>query len=410
MRSIELPPVEGYARVEDVLREALGRVSPGETFRAPTSKAYGLVCARDVAAPSDVPDVARSHMDGYALRFADLEGSSGLRVRGDLGPGAGRRGVLGPREAARVATGAPLPDGADTVVPVEMAEEAGGSVRFGQPREKGAFVYPRGEDVRKGETILKAGRAVRAQDVGLLLTLGVGSITAYKRPRVAVLATGSELTNRKATGGRVRNSHSPMFLKLIEALGCVPIDAGIAKDASSELAARIRAALARSDCLITLGGTSVGKRDLVGEAVAKLRPEVGFRGIRMDRGRVAGVAVARGKPVLMMPGPAQGAMNAFVLFGIPLLGALGGKDAEMPRLRCSLGSPWKARKRFADFVKVIYVSLEDGGRVARPMSAETESMALLAKADAVLIVPEGVTSLEEGASVEVHLLPGFSFV
>lgn len=409
---MELPRVEEYASVEEVLRLVLREAGPCGEHQVDARRAFGRICARRVVAPRDVPGVPRSHMDGFAVRASDL-GYDGapveLPVQGELGPGASRRRALAPRRAVKVATGAPLPEGADTVVPVEMALEAGGKITIGSAPERGSFVYPQGADVGRGDVLLRPGVSVRAQDVGLLLSLGIERLRVYRKPRVGLLATGSELTNRRPGPGKIRNSHAPVFLSLVEGLGCVPVDMGIAKDRLSMVTDRLRRALATCECVFTLGGTSVGKRDIVGAAVSELHPEAEFHGIRMDRGRVAGMAAVKGKPVLMMPGPVQGAMNAFLLLGVPALGVLSGRSQAVRKVRCTLGEGWEARKRFSGFVKVVYVKLGEGGKTARPISGDTESMAVLSQADGFLVVPEEVTSIEEGTEVEVGLLPGFSF-
>ena len=158
------------------------------------------------------------------------------------------------------------------------------------------------------------------------------------------------------------------------------------------------------------GGTSVGRADLVGEAVRSLVPDVFVHGIKMDRGRVAGIAVVEGKPVLMMPGPIQGAMNAFILLGARVIGWLQGGERMGVEVSCPLEGQWEARKRFSHFRKVLYVKLVPGDRTsARPLAGDTESIKVLCEADGYVIVPEEVARLAEGSVVRVNLLPGFSF-
>lgn len=410
-----LLPVEEYWGVDEVTEKMCLRLRPRPApGLLPTEGSYGRVLAADVVAPSDIPDRPRSHMDGFAVRAADLEGATSgrpveLKVRGEIGPRRASAAVIGPGQAAKVATGAPIPRGSDTVVPSEHAEERRGVVLVGSPLERGSFVYPQGTDYRRGEVVLREGHAVRAQDIGLLLSLGVEKVRVYRRPRVAVVATGSELTKGRPGRGLVRNTHSPVFLRLLEELGCEPVDAGIARDDSSEIATRVARALRGADLVITLGGTSVGKRDVAGDAISSLGPDPYFHGVRLDRGRVSGMALVEGKPVLMLPGPIQGAMTAFLIFGAPAARALGGRKVGFQRVSCVLGAEWRARKRFSGFTKVVYVALKDRGKTAEPMEGDTESVGVLVKADGFAVVPEGVTMMERGSRVDVNLLPGASF-
>jgi molybdenum cofactor synthesis domain-containing protein len=245
----------------------------------------------------------------------------------------------------------------------------------------------------------------------MLLSIGRTTVRVRSRPKVSLIATGSELTdNLKKAEGKIINSHAPYFLALIGALGCVPVYMGIARDDPVEVARTLRRALSKSDFVLTLGGTSVGRADLVGDAVGSLKPDVVFHGIKMDRGRVTGVAAAGGKPILMMPGPVQGAMNAFVLFGTKIISWLSGNKSLELEVSCRLGSSWEARKRFSHFRKVLYVKLLPSENAAQPLIGETESIKILSQADGYVIIPERVTRLERGSVVRVELLPGLSFV
>jgi molybdopterin molybdotransferase len=174
------------------------------------------------------------------------------------------------------------------------------------------------------------------------------------------------------------------------------------------LAGALRKALAASDFVVTLGWTSAGKRDHVIGTVSSLGPDVLFHGIKLDRGRVTGIASVGGKPVLMLPGPIQAAMNAFLVLGTPIIQRLSGRRSLGIEVACRMESDWESRKRFSDFKKVVYMKLK-GETLAEPLSAETESLMLLAAADGYALVPEHVTRLSAGDLVTVRLLPGFSY-
>jgi molybdenum cofactor synthesis domain-containing protein len=387
-----------------------------EVLVLPTEKAYGRISAKNLLASTAVPAFATSHMDGFAVKAFDLLTATearpvSLEIKGEVRLGLSAKLTIRRGEAALVATGARIPAGTDTVIPAENTHRSGTKLFVNFRPERGSFVFRTGKDVRKGELVLSEGQVIRAQDIGLLLSLGLTTVSVWARPRVSVIATGGELTRKaRPKPGLVRDSHSSVFLRLVEALACEPVDLGLVKDDPKEVAKIVRRGLAHSDFVLTLGGTSAGKRDFVGDAIKVLHPDVVFHGIKMDRGRVTGVAVVRGKPILMMPGPIQGAMNAFILFGVPIINALTGRVDVGLEVSCRFDKAWVARRRFPNFRKVVYVKLWKGDEmVAEPLAGETESVKVLSDADGFIIVPESVTRIEKGSMVQVQLLPGFSF-
>jgi molybdopterin molybdotransferase len=244
-----------------------------------------------------------------------------------------------------------------------------------------------------------------------MVSLGIREVQVRGRPRVAVLSTGSELTSaRRPRKGKTVESHSFVFLRLAQVLGCIAVDMGIVRDEQKALRASLRSALSKSNFVLTLGGTSAGKHDLVVDAVSSLQPDVLVHGLRLDRGRVTGMASVRSKPIMMLPGPIQAAANAFLVAGVPIIAKLSGSKQTGLSIPCVLGAPWVARKKFSDFEKVVYVKLGPGHQtVANPIAGETESMKLLTSADGYFVAPKNVARLEAGDPVEVKLVPGFSF-
>jgi len=407
-----------YTSVELVLSEVMGKMRLKRRAEwVPVWKGYGRVSATDLLAQADVPPFPASHMDGFAVISKDLRkttesGLALLKVVGEVGPGARPKHRLKSGEAVQVATGAYLPEGSDAVVPIENAEVKGSDVLVKIAPEPGSHVFEKGGDVGRGQVLLPRGRPVRAQDVGMMIALGLTKVSVFTRPRVSVIATGNELTPAtRPNAGKIVESHAPILVSLLQALGCVPLDLGIVKDDAAALKRTLRKAVSTSDFVLTLGGTSAGKRDYVVEAVSSLEPSVLHHGIKLDRGRVTAIACVRGKPVLMLPGPIQAAMNAFFVLASPIISRLSGSNTVGFELPCKLGEDWESRKRFADFEKVIYVKLQAGTEaVAVPLSGETESLRLLAEASGYVVVPEGVARLAAGSPVRVKLFPGFSYV
>ncbi len=387
------------------------------TETLPVLRAYGRVSASELTAHANAPPFPSSHMDGFAVVSKDLEAATDsrpvmLKIVGEAGPGARPKHHLRNGEAFQVATGAYLPEGSDAVVPREFAEVRDGSVLSRLAPRPGDHVYGAGEDIREGQVVLSKGQPIRAQDVGLMIALGFKMLSVWGRPKVSVIATGSELTSSdKPQAGKVRESHTPIFMRLLEASGCTPIDLGIVGDEAVVLRRALRRGLLASDSVITLGGTSAGRRDYVVEAVSALSPSVLFHGIKLDRGRVTAVACVGGKPVLMLPGPIQAAMNAFLVLGAPIFGQLTGRGGLGLELPCTLGKDWESRKKFAEFRKVVYVKLVFGEEViAEPLAGETESLKLLQEADGYMVVAEDITRLAAGSHVKVRFFPGFSYV
>ena len=412
-----VPPVSEYTGVKEALELVTARIRRKENAESvDTIRSYGRILAADVVAPEDVPVAPTSHMDGYAVISSDLRSATPARpailmVVDTTGPGDRSKRRLLSGRAILVATGATLPAGADAVVPVESAEVEGRKVRVRFAPSRGDHVYRAGQDIRRGELLLQEGRMIRAQDVGILVSLGFRKVRVRRRVTVAVLATGNELTpaSRPRRGKKVE-SHSPIFLRLAEALGCTALDMGIARDDPKALRTALQNALSMSDFVVTLGGTSAGKRDLVAGAVSGLHPDALVHGLRLDRGRVTGIASVRGRPILMLPGPIQAAANAFLVVGVPIINQLNGSSEAGFSVPCVLGAPWEARRRFSDFQKVVYAKLKAGPpAIAEPITGETESMKLLTDADGYFIVPENVKRLETGDWVNVRLVPGFSF-
>ena len=412
-----------YTSVKFAL-EAISRLTESklsvETVK--TKDSYSRVVSKDIFSPINVPDKQRSHMDGYAVAASSLTGASSQSPRvlplvGGLGFAHLRRRRLSRGRTMRIVTGGELPVGADAVVPVEDARRAGGKIYFLKEVQKGEFCFPIGVDVKKGAVVVHAGAAVRAQDIGMLALLGIRELRVFSRPRVAIIATGNELVDSFdiTHPQKVRESHSPIFENLIREIGGVTSSREIVRDDLDLMSDAVERALGRSDIVLTLGGTSLGEADLVEQTLRRISKKSRIvHGIKMDRGRVAGVAAVRGKPIVMLPGPVQGAMNAFLLLALPLvLRMTSGADSSAGAfVRARLSTGWKARKKFQDFTKVLYVRLERKGEglVARPIVGDTESISVLTDSNGFVVVPERIRELRRGEEVSVRLLPGFSYV
>ena len=382
------------------------------------------VLAEEIVSTIDVPAYDSSHMDGYAVKAEDIiHASQQTPAALDLRTNRVRpRTVLNfdlqKQEAFRITTGEYLPKGANTVVPIEQTWlDNENKVQVVSALPRGSFVYSRGRDIKKGHQVMKSGKILRPQDMGLLASLHIPKVKVFRKPKVAIIATGSELTNKleNIRLGKVLDTHSHIISGLVEELGGSAFRMGITPDDIAKIRNKIKSAMLKSmDLILTLGGSSVGKYDLVEAAINSIgKPDLLFHGIKLDRGRVTGLGVTKGKPIIIMPGPIQGAMNAFIVFAYPLLKLLSGQLNRKPlSILSTLTEEWYARKKFCNFTKIIYVNLrnqQNGEFEANPVIGETETMTILTKSNGYIIADEKTTHIKAGERVKVHLLPGLSY-
>lgn len=411
-----------YTAVSDasrILEENVTMTPRPETVSL--GEAFQRIIFADVIAKSDIPPFNASHMDGFAVSSGDLKNASDsepARLRLKKGDSLGRAPsrVLRRGEACAIPTGGYLPKGADAVVPIERVHVERGEVAVRQSLAPGSHVYPAGSDVTKGELILSKGTLLRAQEIGLLGSLHFGRVKVFRKPRVGIIATGSELTSRieDPPAGKITETHGFVISRLVESSGGIAERIGIAKDQFADIKRKLRVALASCEIILTMAGTSRGGSDITADSIDSLgKPGMLVHGVKVHRGRVMGFGAIRGKPIIILPGPIQGAVNAFVLFAYRLMMAsLGRGYAEPARVYATLDSDWETKRGFEGFTKVVYLKLvySRKGFGATPVVGETEKMTILTSSNAYALVPEGVQSLKRGALIQAHLLPGFSFV
>jgi molybdenum cofactor synthesis domain-containing protein len=382
------------------------------------------VLAEEIVSTIDIPAYDSSHMDGYAVKAEDIiHASQQTPAALDLRTNRVRpRTVLNfdlqKQEAFRITTGGYLPKGANTVVPIEQTWlDNKNKVQVVSSLPRGSFVYSRGRDIKKGHQVMKSGKILRPQDMGLLASLHITKVKVFRKPKVAIIATGSELTNKleNIRLGKVLDTHSHIISGLVEELGGSAFRMGITADDIAKIRNKIESAMLKSmDLILTLGGSSVGKYDLVEAAINSIgKPDLLFHGIKLDRGRVTGLGITKGKPIIIMPGPIQGAINAFIVFAYPLLKLLSGQLNRKPlSILSTMTEEWYARKKFSNFTKIIYVNLrnqQNGEFEANPVIGETETMTILTKSNGYIIADEKTTHIKAGEKVKVQLLPGLSY-
>ncbi len=384
--------MEKLDRVRDRVLEA---VEPLRAEQAPLDQAAGRYLAEAVRAARAAPPFTCSAMDGYALRAADAPGPVSLLVAQTLYAGDRPDRPLRPGEAARIFTGAPLPEGADTVVREEATRAQGDRVAVVEAPRRGGNVRLEGEDVARGAVALEAGTRLGARQVGLCAAVGVAEVAVRRRPLVALLATGDEVVR-----GRTPDSNGAAVAGLLRSLGALVSRRAVPDDPEA-VAAAIGGALAAADAVVTIGGVSVGERDHVPAALGRLGAQVRVHGVPMKPGKPFLFALAGAAPVLGLPGSPSACLVAFEVFARPALLRLAGASRLHRRaVRLSLAEPVSGRPGRARF---LWAALDPDGRV-RPLGRDAAQVRGPALADALVRLPEGTGDLGAGEEVEAWLL------
>lgn len=380
------------------------KLQPLKKVRVSLPEALNRVLAEDVKAEEDLPRFDRSAVDGFAVRAVDTFGASQFKPK-ILKLTAAKEITGG--EAKQVWTGNMLPEGADAVVMLENVRRLNGEIEVWIAVTPGENVSKRGEDVAKGEIAVKAGTRLKPHHLGLIASLGVAEVEVYERPKVAVLATGSELVEigQKPGKDQIFEANRLIISSLCRELGAEPVDLGMAKDDVEEISKKVRLGLEKADMVVTTGGTSVGVSDLVPAAVNGLgKPGVVVHGVAMRPAMPTALAVVNGKPVIILSGNPVAAMFGFEVFARPLiLKMLGLKDEPRPLVEANLTRRVSTALGRKTFVRV-RVFMRGGQLFAEPVSAKGSGIiSTMVKANGYIIVSENREGLEEGETVQVRL-------
>jgi molybdopterin molybdotransferase len=391
--------------VDEALLILQQRVSPLACEVVPLAEAFDRVLAEDVIAAIDVPHFDRAAVDGYAVRARDTFGASDynpmtLTLTGEIFPGRALEHGVGENEAVRIMTGAPLPAGADAVVMAEYAEESGGSVDILQPITPVKNVGRVGEDVRTGDVVLRRGRKLRPQDVGVLASIQVAHVAVYRRPTVALIMTGNELVEvgTPLTGCHIVDSNSFTLSGLVCRLGAIPQRKGIIRDDYH----LIKEAIARAseDVVIVTGGTSVGAEDFAPLIIQALG-ELLVHGVAMRPSSPVGFGFIQQRPIFLIPGNPVSALVAFDVFVGPTLQLMQGLHPAYPypKVRGLLTRKIASAIGRVDFVRV---RRTDAG--IEPLRVTGASiLSSTTRADGFVIVDKNSEGLDAGQEVEVYV-------
>ncbi len=399
-----IPVAEARARI-------VAALEPVGTELVPLAEALGRVLAAPVAARRTQPPLDLSAMDGWAVRAADIAiVPVALDIVGESVPGKGFSGLLGRGQAVRIFTGAPVPDGADAIAIQENTSRDHDRVTVLESAAPGRYIRLAGLDFRRDEIVMEAPRRLSVRDIALLAAADVATVEVRRKPRIAVLATGDELTapGNERGPAQIVDAARPALLAFIERAGGTPVDLGIARDHPDDIAEKAACGI-EEDLLVTLGGASVSDRDLVARVLADGGGALDFWKIAMRPGKPLMFGQHCGVPLLGLPGNPVSALVCALLFLGPALDRLSGLEPRpLAPIEVRLGADVAANDRREDYLRARLGPGTDGVPVATPARQQDSSqLRILAEADVLIVRPPDAPALAVGALVPAIPLDWF---
>ncbi len=399
--------------VDEHLERILEAIQPLPPYDQPLIEALGLPVCESITAPMDLPSFDNSAMDGYAVAFKDVASASEdhpvhLPVVGESAAGQSRLFAMSSGTAVKIMTGAPVPQGADAVVPVEWTDAGIASVRITQAPTAGQHVRRRAEDVKTGDVILEDGRILGPRQVGLLASVGRSQVSARPRPRVVIISTGSELREPGSPLGHdsIYDSNSYMLAAAVRNAGAIAYRVGIVSDDPTEFADALSDQLVRADIVVTSGGVSKGDYDVVKEVLSKLGT-VQFCEVAMQPGKPQGFGFVGedGTPIFTLPGNPVSSYVSFEVFVLPAIRRMMGRiPHRRPLVRAMLSRGFSSAPERRQFVRAHFDIDGKGAHVVPVGGHGSHLMGDLSEANALIVVPEEVTSVQAGEQVQVLVL------
>jgi molybdopterin molybdotransferase len=398
--------------VTDHQQHVLDALRPLPPYEQPLLDALGLVCAEDVYAPIALPSFDNSAMDGYAVLYDDVASATDeqpvhLPVVGEIGAGNARILAMSPGTAVKIMTGAPVPAGADAVVPYEWTDRGVAQVVISRAPEQGQHVRPAGEDVSEGDLLIEEGTALGPRQLGLLASVGRASVVVRPRPRVVILSTGSELRDPGTARGHdsIYDGNSYLLAASVVRAGAIAYRVGIVPDEPKRFLEALNDQLVRADVVITSGGVSMGDFDVVKEALSPLGT-VWFGGVAMQPGKPQGFGVVGedATPIFTLPGNPVSSFISFEMFVLPALRRMMGRlPYTRPTLEATLTHPVTSPPGRTQYLRGEL--LDDADRVTPLVSpvggAGSHLIGDLAQANALIMVPSDTSRVDAGATVTV---------
>jgi molybdopterin molybdotransferase len=399
---------DGLISVDEARARLLDAITPLAPLQLAITEAHGCVSAEDVVATHSLPAFPSSAMDGFAVRSSDVaeatpERPAELKVVGRSMIGHRPEQVVGGGEAIAIATGAPIPAGADTVVPIENAQVHGEVVRLFEAAPAGRHVRPVGEDVAEGSVLVERGKRLGAPELGLLANAGHATPLVHPRPRVVVLSTGDELIppTESPEYGQVRDSNAYTIFGALREAGAMPVLAGIVKDDAESLKQTVLDFLIQADAFISSGGVSVGERDVVKAAFFR-RGDIDFYKVAMQPGMPQGFGHIEGKPYFGLPGNPVSVFVSLELFVRPaMLKMMGRSQLDRPQVTATLAADVSGPVGKMQYARVVVERGADGW-IATPTGGRGSNLiSTVARANGLAMVPAGTQTAPAGSQVQV---------
>jgi molybdopterin molybdotransferase len=395
---------EKLTNVNDALQSFLSKLNPEmlDSERVPIQESLNRITSEDVRAKYNLPLFDRSAVDGYALKAKDTFGASAFKPK----TFKLTKDKVHEYEAKELWTGNPVPEGADAVVMLEYTKKFDDHIELTKAVTPGRNISKIGEDVTKGNVAITAKTRLNPHHLGLLAALGETHVNVVRKPKVAVLATGSELVElgQKLESGKIVETNRLVFSTMCKELGAEPLNLGVVKDNLEEIVSRIEEGLSQADAVITTGGTSVGYPDLVPLAVNKIgKPGIVVHGIAIRPGMPTGLAILKGKPVFVLSGNPVAATVGFEAFARPTLLRMLGVDEARPVVEAKLTRRVTGALGRRVFLRVL-VSERKGTLFAEPVRVTGSGvLTTMTKANGYVIIPENREGIKEGEPVRVSL-------
>jgi molybdopterin molybdotransferase len=396
---------------EEALHKILSSIQPLGLEKVQLLESLGRIIGEDIYAKRDIPPLDNSAMDGYALRFEDIRESSKdhpvrLEVIEDLPAGFVSKKTIEKGQAIRIMTGAPIPKGADTVVPVEETRKEHGFTFILKAASLGENIRRSGEDVKKGERVISKGDLIRPAEVGMLASVGRSSVLIYQKPLIAILCTGDELVDVDGNleESKIISSNSYTLAAQVKDCGAVPVQLGIARDRKEEIREKLRQGT-RADVLISSAGVSVGDYDFAKDALSDLGMEMAFWQISMKPGKPLAFGTIQGKPVFGLPGNPVSSMISFEEFVRPsLLKMMGHREVLRPVVEAILQEEIRKSVGRRHFIRA-FVSFKEGSYFATTTGDQGSGILMsMLKANGLIMIPEAQEIARVGEKVKVQLL------
>jgi molybdopterin molybdotransferase len=403
--------VEIMVRVEEALKKILDTVSPLGMEKVSLLDTLGRVIGEDIYAGRALPPQDSSAMDGYALRAGDTRGASEtipaiLEVVEEIPAGSIPEKRIEPRQAARIMTGAPVPEGADAVIRMEDCRKEDGCVAILVEAEVGQDIRHAGGDVLPGEKVISRGEVIRPAEVGMLAALGRSFVSVHQRPLVAIVVTGNELTDidEPTSPWKIAGSNSYALAALVLDCGAIPLQIGIARDRREDLIAKFRAAM-RADLIISSGGVSVGDYDLVKQVMQEEGNQMQFWRVAMKPGLPLAFGALGEVPIVGLPGNPSAAMVSFEQFIRPaILKMMGHANLFRRIVRARLGGDISKKAGICHFIPARICRTENGYTVVTTFNHGSGILKAMVQANGLIILPEEVAKVRAGETVAVQLI------